>query len=238
MIVFEQVSKSFGSSIAVDTLSLSIDAGEIVGILGPNGAGKTTALRILCGFFAPSSGRVTIDGIDVAREPERARSRLGYLPEHAPLYGDMRVGEYLAYRARLKLVTRGDVKAYVGDALAKTKISDVSRRLISELSKGYRQRVALADALLAKPRVLALDEPSSSLDPGQRRDLRRLLQDIAPAHTVVLSSHVLAEVEAVATRIVIIAKGKLVADGSAEQLRRGPDGKERALEDVYMEAIQ
>src|SRR6185503_14399593 len=183
---------------------------EIVGFLGENGAGKTTTLRIVAGFLGADTGRVLVDGIDVGREPRAAQRRLGYLPEGAPLADDMRVVDYLRFRARLKGVARDGVDR----ALAAARAGEVARRRAGQLSRGWRQRVGIADALLGEPPILVLDEPTAGLDPNQLRDARSLIGDLSRDRTVLLSTHLLAEVEALASRVVILAAGRVVAEGA------------------------
>jgi ABC-2 type transport system ATP-binding protein len=224
VIQVENVSRRFGPTVALDGVSFRVGGGEIVGFLGPNGAGKTTTLRIAAGYLAPDAGRVLIDGIDVTAEPTRAQRRIGYLPENAPLPHDLRVADYLRFRARLKDVPRREVGARVEAAMARVAITAMAGRLIATLSRGYRQRVGLADALVGRPPALLLDEPTAGLDPGQIRETRDLLRELAREHTVLLSSHILPEVEAVATRVVILVRGRVVAEGAPDALRARPGG--------------
>jgi ABC-2 type transport system ATP-binding protein len=204
---------------AVDDLSFHVARGEVVGFLGPNGAGKSTTLRILAGFLGPTAGVVRIAGHDIAEEPIAARACLGYMPELSPLYPEMRVGEYLRFRAELKLVPRKARKEAVARALHDARIADVEAIMIGHLSKGYRQRVGLADALVGAPPLLILDEPTAGLDPNQIREVRELIQRLGRDHTVLLSTHILSEVEATCSRVLVIARGRLVAEGSVEQIR-------------------
>ncbi len=224
MISLEGVGKSFGRLRALDGVSFQIAPGEVVGFLGPNGAGKTTTLRITCGFLAADEGRVLVGDVDVGADPVAAQRHLGYLPEGAPLPEDMRVARYLEHRARLKGAARGRVEA----VLRATQTTEVARRRIGELSRGTRQRVGLADALVADPPVLILDEPTAGLDPNQLREVRLLLAELARERTVLLSTHLLAEVEALATRVVIIREGRIVADASVTSLRAVTRARVRA----------
>jgi ABC-2 type transport system ATP-binding protein len=229
MIEVSHLSKSYGvfqggrgvggAQKAVDDISFRVDKGEIVGFLGPNGAGKSTTLRILAGFLGASSGRVRIAGHDIAEEPQEARARIGYMPELSPLYPEMRSGEYLAFRAELKLIPRKQRRDAVAKALAQARIEDVEQVMIGHLSKGYRQRVGLADALLGSPPLLILDEPTAGLDPNQIREVRELIRSLGRDHTVFLSTHILPEVEATCGRALVIAQGRLVAEGSIDALR-------------------
>jgi ABC-2 type transport system ATP-binding protein len=235
LIRVERVSKRFGRTRALREVEFRVGRGEVVGFVGPNGAGKTTTLRIITGFLDPDEGRVLVAGCDVRRERDAARRHLGYLPESVPLYGDMRVDEYLRFRARLKAVPRGEVAARVDAAVERVDLGAVRRRIVGELSKGFRQRVGLADALVARPPILVLDEPTAGLDPVQVRELRQLLGALGGEHTVLLSSHALAEVEAVADRVVMLAAGRVVAEGTAGALRErlglAPDA---SFEEVFV----
>ena len=211
--------KSYGSFHAVRDLSFRVGEGEVVGFLGPNGAGKSTTLRILAGFLGMTSGKVTIAGHDIIEEPDEARAKIGYMPESTPLYGEMRVGEYLRFRAELKGVPRKQRQANVERAMREARVDHFEEVLISKLSKGYRQRVGLADALVARPPILILDEPTAGLDPNQIREVRALVRELGKEHTILLSTHILSEVESVCSRAIVIAKGKVVAEGSLEELR-------------------
>jgi ABC-2 type transport system ATP-binding protein len=211
------LTKRYGAQTAVDDVSFEVGAGEVVGFLGPNGAGKSTTLRILAGFLGASAGTVTVAGHDLARDSIDARRSIGYMP--VPLYPEMRVAEYLRFRAELKGVARARRRAYVDDALRRAGVVDVANKTIGHLSKGYRQRVGLADALVAKPPIVVLDEPTAGLDPNQIRETRALVRELGREHTVVLSTHILSEVEACATRVLLLHKGKLVAEGATERIR-------------------
>jgi ABC-2 type transport system ATP-binding protein len=220
MISVSKLVKRYGDLVAVDGLSFEVGKGEIVGFLGPNGAGKSTTLRILAGFLGQTSGKVTVCGHDVTTDSIEARKNLGYMPEAVPLYPEMRVVEYLAFRAELKGVERSKRSSAVEAAMEKAAVADRATTVIGNLSKGYRQRVGLADALVASPPLLILDEPTAGLDPNQVRDVRKLLREIGKEHTVLLSTHILSEVESSCTRAVVIAKGKLVAEGTIAEVRR------------------
>lgn len=225
MIEVSGLTKRYGSREAVSDISFRVDKGEIVGFLGPNGAGKSTTLRMITGFLAPTSGSVRIDGIEVGENPIEARRRFGYMPEIVPLYEEMRVLDFLRYRAELKGVAYRKAKAEAQRALEVAGVSDVSDRIIGQLSKGYRQRVGLADALLADPPILILDEPTAGLDPNQIRHVRELVKGLAGEKTVFLSTHILPEVEATCGRVVIIRKGKKVGEGEPSSLRRRAEGE-------------
>ena len=226
MIEVDKLSVSYGSFKAVDGVSFSVQTGEIVGFLGPNGAGKSTTLRVLAGFLGATSGTVRVAGIDVSEDSIGARGKLGYMPEMSPLYPEMRVGEYLKFRAELKKVPRGDRKRAVRAAMEEAKVDDFEDVMIGHLSKGYKQRVGLADALVASPPLLILDEPTAGLDPNQIREVRALIQKLGKDRTVLLSTHILSEVEATCSRAVVINRGRLVAEGSIDEIRamRRPSG--------------
>jgi ABC-2 type transport system ATP-binding protein len=219
LIKAEHLLKRYGSRVAVDDVSFSVGKGEVVGFLGPNGAGKSTTLRILAGFLGPTSGSVEIAGHDIVGDSFEARRCIGYMPEAAALYPEMRVVEYLRFRAELKRVPRAARSGHVDDAMSKAGVTDVATRRIAHLSKGYRQRVGLADAIVARPPIVILDEPTAGLDPNQIREARALVRDLGREHTVVLSTHILSEVEACATRVLLIHRGKLVAQGPTEDIR-------------------
>ena len=219
MIDVHRLSKSYGAFRAVTDISFHVERGEVVGFLGPNGAGKSTTLRMLAGFLGPSTGRIRIDGRDITDEPVLSRQKLGYMPETCPLYPEMRVREYLLFRAELKRLSRRDRARAVDAVSEEVAIADMSDVLIQHLSKGYRQRVGLADALLGDPPVLILDEPTAGMDPNQIRQVRDLVRSRGDKHAILLSTHILSEVEATCSRALVIAHGKLVASGSIEHLR-------------------
>jgi ABC-2 type transport system ATP-binding protein len=221
VIEVQGLTKDYGTVIAVRDVSFSVGRGEVVGFLGPNGAGKSTTLRILAGFLGATSGKVTIGGFDIAEQSLEARAQLGYMPEAAPLYPELRVREYLEFRARLKRVPRARRRQNVERALERAHVADVSETTIGHLSKGYRQRVGLADALVADPPLLILDEPTAGLDPNQVREVRALIQELSAEHTVLLSTHILSEVEATCQRALVIDRGRLVAQGTLAELARG-----------------
>lgn len=219
MIQVEHISKRYGDHVAVDDLSFTVEKGQIYGFLGPNGAGKSTTMNIMTGYIAASSGTVAINGFDILKEPEKARRCIGYLPEIPPLYTDMTVWEFLLFAAELKRVPRKERKDHVEEIISKTYLTDVKGRLIRNLSKGYKQRVGLAQALIGYPEVLILDEPMVGLDPKQILEMRDLIKELAREHTILLSSHILSEVSAVCDHIMIISKGQLRASGSPEELQ-------------------
>ena len=225
MIEVSGLSKRFASRLAVDAISFSVAEGEVVGFLGPNGAGKSTTLRMITGFLAASGGSVKVGGIDVDGDPIGARRLIGYMPEGVPLYPEMRVAEYLRYRAALKGVPRRGIGDAVERSLNDAAVDDAADRIIGQLSKGYRQRVGLADALVADPPLLILDEPSSGLDPNQIRQVRELLRGFAGKKTIFVSTHILPEVEAICERVVIIHQGKKVGEGAPHELRQHFGGR-------------
>ncbi len=224
MIEVEGLTKRFVEKDAVANVSFFVPEGEVLGFLGPNGAGKTTTMRMITGFLPPTSGSVKVAGLDVAADSLAVRARIGYLPENVALYPEMRVEEYLRFRAAIEGVGRADMRARVDEAAERCMISDVRRQVIGTLSKGYRQRVGLAGALIHRPPVLILDEPTVGLDPRQIVKIRELITELGREHTVILSTHILPEVEQVCRRVLIIDNGKLVADGTPEQLRGGFSG--------------
>src|SRR6516225_12097251 len=219
MIEVEQLTKRYGPTLAVSDVTFQVQKGEILGFLGPNGAGKTTTMRVITGYLPPSSGNVTVAGHDVVEEPLEAKKRTGYLPESPPVYTDMRVTEYLAFVARIKGLPRREIKSRLDEVCEKCAISDVRERQIGKLSKGYRQRVGLAQAIIHNPEVLVLDEPTAGLDPKQIIETRELIKGLAGQHTIILSTHILPEVEQTCQQVIIINKGKLVATDSVNNLQ-------------------
>jgi len=219
MIEAQNLTRRYGDFTAVHGISFTVGEGEIVGMLGPNGAGKTTTIRMITGFLPPTSGQVTVAGKDLFESPREARRQLGYLPENVALYGEMRVEEYLAYRARLEGLGRSEVRGAIGEAAERCLLADVRHQLIGTLSKGYRQRVGLATAILHKPSTLVLDEPTVGLDPKQIIAIRELIRDLGRERTLLLSTHILPEVELLCNRVMIIDRGRIVAEGTPEALR-------------------
>jgi ABC-2 type transport system ATP-binding protein len=220
MIEVESLTKRYGRQTAVDAVTFHVQKGEILGFLGPNGAGKTTTMRILSCYLPPTEGRAKVAGFDVFEEPLEVKKRVGYLPETPPLYPDMDVDTYLDFVAKVKGVPAKDRSARIADAVEKCKVGDVRTKLIGRLSKGYRQRVGLAQALLHNPDVLILDEPTAGLDPKQIIETRELIKGLGGEHTVILSTHILPEVEMTCGRVVIISKGRVVAEDTPENLTR------------------
>jgi ABC-2 type transport system ATP-binding protein len=224
MIRVEGLSKSFGPTPAISDLTFSVARGEILGFLGPNGAGKTTTMRILTGFMPPAQGRVTIDGLDAARDALAIRRRVGYLPESVPVYREPTVRDYLGFVADVKGVPRRGRRAAIDRVLEQCGLSDVSHRIVGRLSRGYRQRVGLAQALVNEPSVLVLDEPTVGLDPGQVVEIRELIRGLGGRTTILLSSHILPEVSAVCGRVLILNRGRIVAEGTPDELTRRMSG--------------
>jgi len=224
MIEVRNLTKSYGGNLAIQSLNFQVKQGEVVGFLGPNGAGKSTTMKILTGFMAPTSGQALIDGYDVFQNPLEVKKRIGYLPETPPVYGDMRVRDYLHYVAELKGVPRQDLEKNISHAIEKTNLGSVEKRLIQNLSKGFRQRVGIAQALVSRPQVLILDEPTVGLDPKQVAEIRDLIRELRGEHTVILSTHVLSEVQAICERIIIINKGQIVAQDTLSNLAHLQNG--------------
>lgn len=231
MIEVSHLTKQYGNHLAVDDVSFTVADGQICGLLGPNGAGKSTIMNILTGYLSATSGQVTVAGHPLPEEADAAKACVGYLPEQPPLYPEMTVQEYLTFAAELKGVKKAERKEQVCRAARRTGLEAVLPRLIRSLSKGYKQRVGIAQALLGNPRLIILDEPTVGLDPAQVIEIRKLIRELGRAHTVILSSHILSEVQAVCQQILILSKGHLAAAGSLEELTA--DGK--SLEEVFLE---
>ncbi len=230
------LTKEYPETTAVNRIGFSVSRGEVVGFLGPNGAGKTTTLKMLTCFLPATAGHATVGGFDIATQSMKVRRSIGYLPETNALYEEMRVSEYLRFRASLKKVRWSERRANVADALRLCGLAHVAHRTISQLSKGYRQRVGLADTLVGKPPVLILDEPTSGLDPQQIVEVRELIKYLAKKNTILLSTHHLPEVEQICDRVVIIHQGRIVLDKTLEDLHKGAEGETRTLEEVFIEA--
>ena len=231
MIEVSHLTKTYGRHLAVDDVAFTVEDGQICGLLGPNGAGKSTIMNILTGYLSATGGLVTVAGHPLPEEADAAKACVGYLPEQPPLYPEMTVEEYLLFAAELKGVKRADRKEQVRKAAHRTGLDNVMPRLIRSLSKGYRQRVGIAQALLGSPKLIILDEPTVGLDPAQVVEIRKLIRELGKAHTVILSSHILSEVQAVCQQVLILSKGKLAASGTLEELTAG----DRSLEEVFME---
>ena len=237
MISVRSLTKYYGDYAAVRNVSFDVPGGTVVGFLGPNGAGKSTTMRILAGYLTATSGQATIDGLDVFWEPVEVRRRIGYMPENCPLYPEMRVKEYLQFRAGLKGLHGSEARKRVAYVIERCWLNEVPRQLIGTLSKGFRQRVGLADTLIADPPVLILDEPTAGLDPAQIRETRTLIRDLGKEHTILLSTHILSEVEKLkCDQVIIINRGEVAASGSMEELAQRSGRK--SLEDVFMRIVE
>jgi ABC-2 type transport system ATP-binding protein len=234
VIKVSRLTKYYGDYAAIRNVSFEVPRGKVVGFLGPNGAGKSTTMRILAGYITATSGRASIDGTDVFWRPVEVRRKIGYMPESCPLYPEMRVAEYLTFRGGIKGLHGRECKRRVEDVLDRCWIGDVRRQLIGTLSKGYRQRVGLADALLHNPPVLILDEPTIGLDPGQIRETRKLIKELGERHTVLLSTHILSEVEMTCSEAIIINRGQVAAAGRLQDLRSG----DQTLEEMFVRLVE
>jgi len=232
MIKVEGLTKRYPRTLAVDNISFEVEKGQIVGFLGPNGAGKTTTMRVLTCFLPPSSGNVNVAGFDVVESPMEVKKRIGYLPETPPVYPEMEVSEYLTFVGKLKGISNADIARRVDEVMGRCNVGDVRSKLIGKLSKGYRQRVGLAQAIIHNPDVLILDEPTSGLDPKQIIEIRELLRSLAGDHTIILSTHILSEVEHSCERVIIISQGKLVAIDSVANLTNRLRGSESVALEV------
>lgn len=220
MIQVENITKRYGSFTAVDEINFEIEEGEIIGFLGPNGAGKSTTMNMITGFIEPTSGRITIDGYDISKKPKKAKKQIGYMPEGTPLYGELTVKEFVTYMAELKGVAKKDKKEMVQKVIKETGLEEVEDKLTRNLSRGYKQRVSMAGALVSNPKVIILDEPTVGLDPKQVTEIRALIKELGKDHTVILSSHILSEVSQICNRVIIINKGKIVAIDTPENLEK------------------
>ncbi len=218
MITVKNVCKKYGSFVAVDNISFEINDGEIIGLLGPNGAGKSTTMNMLTGFIEPTSGEILINGFNISKKSKKAKANIGYMPENVPLYKDLTVKEFINYMAELKYVKGKDKKNMVSDIMAKTNLTDVQNKLIKNLSRGYKQRVSMAGALVGNPKILILDEPTVGLDPKQITEIRDLIKSLAKDHTIIISSHILSEISQMCEKVIILNKGKLIAIDTPENL--------------------
>lgn len=232
MIAVENLTKRYAGHTAVEGVSFSVGPGEIVGLLGPNGAGKSTTMRILSCYLPATSGTVRVAGYDVFTQADEVRRRIGYMPENNPLHLDMRVREYLKFRARLKGLSRSASRDRVDVVMEQCDLKEVSRKIIGHLSKGYRQRVGLADALVHQPQLIILDEPTIGLDPNQIRSVRQLIKDLGKSHTVLISSHILSEVEMTCTRVIILREGRILAADTTENLRKVLSGGGQVVAEI------
>ncbi|HEX9692923.1 MAG TPA: ATP-binding cassette domain-containing protein [Gemmatimonadales bacterium] len=237
LLSLDDVTKRFDGITAVDGVSFAVDRGEVVGFLGPNGAGKSTTMRVITQYYEPDAGRIMLDGVPLADAAVEAKRRIGYLPENNPLYGDMVVAEYLTFVGRLRGLAGATARRAIDEAVQQTGIAEVFYRPIGELSKGYRQRVGLAQAILHQPDLLILDEPTEGLDPNQRVEIRRLVQDLGRDRTVILSTHVLPEVQHTCSRLLVIHRGRLAADGSVDELMSRATGAVQVHVEVEGDAV-
>ena len=220
MIEVKNITKKYGSFTAVDNISFKIEEGEIIGLLGPNGAGKSTTMTMITGFIEPTEGEIVINGYDISKKPRKAKSQIGYMPEGVPLYSDLTVKEFVTYMAELKKVDRKTRKEKVEKIIEQTGLKDVEKKLTRNLSRGYKQRVSMAGALVGEPKILILDEPTVGLDPKQITEIRALIKELGKTHTVILSSHILSEVSQICNKVIIINKGKIVAVDTPENLEK------------------
>lgn len=218
MITVKNVCKKYGSFVAVDNISFEINDGEIIGLLGPNGAGKSTTMNMLTGFIEPTSGEILINGSNISKKSKKAKANIGYMPENVPLYKDLTVKEFINYMAELKYVKGKNKKNMVSNIMAKTNLTDVQNKLIKNLSRGYKQRVSMAGALVGSPKILILDEPTVGLDPKQITEIRDLIKSLAKDHTIIISSHILSEISQMCEKVIILNKGKLIAIDTPENL--------------------
>ena len=225
MIEVKNITKKYGKAVAVDNISFNIEDGEIVGLLGPNGAGKSTTMNIITGFIEQTEGDVIIDGYNTLKKPKKAKKEIGYMPEGVPLYTDLTVKEFVSYMAEIKQVNKKERKEKVEKIIEQTGLKDVEKKLIKKLSRGYKQRVSMAGALVGEPKILILDEPTVGLDPKQITEIRNLIKELGKEHTVILSSHILSEVSQICDRVIIINKGKIVAIDTPENLEKKAVGK-------------
>lgn len=225
MIEVKNVTKKYGNFVAVDNISFTVNDGEVVGFLGPNGAGKSTTMNMITGFIEPTDGAIEVNGYDILKQPLKAKKQIGYMPEGVPLYGELTVREFVTFMAELKKVPRKERKEKVDKVLYETGIEDVANKLIRNLSRGYKQRVSMAGALIGDPEVIILDEPTVGLDPKQITEIRQLIKKLGKKHTVILSSHILSEVSQICERVIIINKGKIVAIDTPENLEKKTDSK-------------
>lgn len=237
MIEAQKLSKRYGNVHAVSEISFKVNHGEVVGLLGPNGAGKTTTMRMLTTFIPPSSGTAQVAGFDIRTQADEVRRNLGYLPENPPIYPELKVREYLTFVAKIKGVGSAKVRSAVDQAIEKCSLASVSDRLCGDLSKGFRQRVGLAQAIVHEPKVIILDEPTSGLDPSQIIEIRQLIAELQGKHTVVLSTHILPEVAQTCSRVIIVARGRIVVEGPIAELTSGKGLEQRFLEAVSEEPI-
>ena len=220
MIEVKNITKKYGSFTAVDNISFKIEEGEIIGLLGPNGAGKSTTMNMITGYIEPTEGEIKVEGYDISKKPKKAKAQIGYMPEGVPLYSDLTVKEFVTYMAELKKVDRKTRKEKVEKIIKQTGLKDVEKKLTRNLSRGYKQRVSMAGALVGEPKILILDEPTVGLDPKQITEIRSLIKELGKTHTIILSSHILSEVSQICNKVIIINKGKIVAIDTPENLEK------------------
>lgn len=220
MIEVKNITKKYGSAVAVNNISFQIKEGEIIGLLGPNGAGKSTTMNMITGYIEPTEGEIIIEGYDISKKPKRAKEQIGYMPEGVPLYSDLTVKEFVTYMSELKKVNRKERKEKVEKIIEQTGLKNVEKKLIRNLSRGYKQRVSMAGALVGEPKILILDEPTVGLDPKQITEIRQLIKDLGKTHTIILSSHILSEVSQICNKVIIINKGKIIAIDTPENLEK------------------
>ena len=230
MIEVKNVTKKYGKVVAVDKISFTINDGEIIGLLGPNGAGKSTTMNMITGYIEPTEGTIIIDGYDISKKPKKAKKEIGYMPEGVPLYTDMTVKEFVTYMAEIKKVDRKTRKEKVEKIIEETGLKDVEKKLTRNLSRGYKQRVSMAGALVGEPKILILDEPTVGLDPKQITEIRNLIKELGKTHTIILSSHILSEVSQICQKVIIINKGKIIAVDTPENL----ENKVANKNDIYV----
>ena len=220
MIEVKNITKKYGNVTAVDNINFKIEEGEIIGLLGPNGAGKSTTMNMITGYIEPTEGEILVNGYDISKKPKKAKAQIGYMPEGVPLYSDLTVKEFVTYMAELKKVNRKERKEKVGKIIEQTGLKDVENKLTRNLSRGYKQRVSMAGALVGEPKILILDEPTVGLDPKQITEIRELIKELGKTHTIILSSHILSEVSQICNKVIIINKGKIVAIDTPENLEK------------------
>lgn len=230
MIEVKNVTKKYGKVVAVDNINFTINDGEIIGLLGPNGAGKSTTMNMITGYIEPTEGTIVIDGYDISKKPRKAKREIGYMPEGVPLYTDMTVKEFVTYMAEIKKVDRKTRKEKIEKIIEETGLKDVEKKLTRNLSRGYKQRVSMAGALVGEPKILILDEPTVGLDPKQITEIRNLIKELGKIHTVILSSHILSEVSQICQKVIIINKGKIIAVDTPENL----ENKVASKNDIYV----
>lgn len=230
MIEVKNVTKKYGKVVAVDNINFTINEGEIIGLLGPNGAGKSTTMNMITGYIEPTEGTIVIDGYDISKKPRKAKREIGYMPEGVPLYTDMTVKEFVTYMAEIKKVDRKTRKEKIEKIIEETGLKDVEKKLTRNLSRGYKQRVSMAGALVGEPKILILDEPTVGLDPKQITEIRNLIKELGKTHTVILSSHILSEVSQICQKVIIINKGKIIAVDTPENL----ENKVASKNDIYV----